>query len=73
MVACCERLFSSPIPPGMARHGMRSLMLWLLSLPIVLAGSIGPVAVGLWAGTTAYADGGHSSSTVTNWYRVTTV
>ena len=32
--AACERLFSSPIPPTMSRHGMRSLTLWLLALPV---------------------------------------
>ena len=45
IVATCERLFSSPIPPNMARHGMRSTILWLLGLPLVLAGSMPPIAV----------------------------
>ena len=53
-ISSCERLFSSPIPPNMARHGMRSLMLWLLALPVVLAGSVPPALIVLWAASTSY-------------------
>ena len=48
VVESCERLFSSPIPPNMARHGLRSLTLWILGLPIVLTSSMPPLLVGLW-------------------------
>ena len=34
VVGGCERLFSSPAPPTMARHGVRSMFLWLLALPL---------------------------------------
>jgi len=54
VVESCERLFSSPIPPNMARHGMRSLTLWLLSLPVVLAGSMPPLMVAFWSASTSY-------------------
>ena len=54
VVESCERLFSSPIPPNMARHGMRSLTLWILGLPIVLANSMPPLLVALWTATTAF-------------------
>jgi putative membrane protein len=53
-IASCERLFSSPIPPNMARHGMRSLLLWLLALPVTLAGSVPPLLIVLWAASTSY-------------------
>ena len=55
IVAGCERLFSSPIPPNMARHGMRSLVLWLLLLPLFLAaGGTPTLPVALCAAGTAY-------------------
>ena len=54
VVESCERLFSSPIPPNMARHGMRSLTLWILAIPIVLATTIPPIFVALWTATTAF-------------------
>lgn len=54
VVESCERLFSSPIPPNMARHGMRSLTLWLCALPVVLTSSMPPVLVGLWTAITSY-------------------
>ena len=54
IVTSCERLFSSPIPPNMARHGMRSLLLWLLGLPFMLAGQLPWFAVVLCVATTAY-------------------
>jgi len=55
IVANCERLFSPPIPPNMARHGMRSVMLWLGLLPIQLASSgLPPLAIAVCAATTSY-------------------
>ena len=54
VVESCERLFSSPIPPNMARHGMRSLTLWILALPIVLTASMAPLLVALWTAITSY-------------------
>jgi len=53
-VASCERLFTSPIPPNMARHGLRSLTIWLLALPLVLAGSMPTMCVVLWVASTSY-------------------
>uniref|UniRef100_A0A6U9DTU1 Uncharacterized protein n=2 Tax=Emiliania huxleyi TaxID=2903 RepID=A0A6U9DTU1_EMIHU len=50
VVATCERLFSSPIPPNMARHGVRSLILWLFGIPtarILIAHSRGEVLIKL--------------------------
>lgn len=41
----CERLFSSPIPPTMTRHVVRSLALWLLAMPLALVGSMPPAAI----------------------------
>jgi predicted membrane chloride channel (bestrophin family) len=54
VVESCERLFSSPIPPNMARHCMRSLTLWLLALPVVLTQAMPPLLVGLWTAITSY-------------------
>ena len=54
IVAACERVFSSPIPPNMARHGVRSLILWLLGIPIVLAGSLHPALIALCVASTTY-------------------
>ena len=54
VVESCERLFSSPIPPNMARHGMRSVTLWILALPLVLASSMPPMLVAIWTASTAY-------------------
>ena len=53
-IASCERLFSSPIPPSMARHGVRSLTLWLLGLPCVLAGTMPTAFVFLCCISTSY-------------------
>jgi putative membrane protein len=50
----CERIFSSPVPPTMSRHAIRSLCLWLAMLPIVLAGSMHPLSVGMWCLVTSY-------------------
>jgi len=54
IVTSCERLFSSPIPPNMARHGMRSLVLQMLLLPVVLAGTMPPLAVAATVAVTSY-------------------
>ena len=54
VVESCERLFSSPIPPNIARHGMRSLLLWILGIPLVTATSGPPLLVALWTATTAF-------------------
>lgn len=54
VVGGCERLFSSPVPPTMSRHVLRCLVLWLLGLPLVLAGSMSAVAVCGWVFITAY-------------------
>ena len=53
-IASCERLFSSPIPPSMARHGQRSLMIWLMGLPCVLAGMMPAALVALCCISTSY-------------------
>jgi len=50
----CERLFTSPIPPTMSRHNTRSLTLWLLALPVVLAGTMPPIINAAWSATTAF-------------------
>lgn len=54
VVGGCERLYSSPVPPTMSRHAIRSITLWLLGLPFVLAGSMPPAAVALWTFATSY-------------------
>lgn len=41
----CERLFTSPIPPTMTRHVVRSLALWLLAMPLGLIGSMPSLAI----------------------------
>ena len=38
----------------MARHGMRSLFMWLVALPVVLAGSVPPTLMVLWVASTSY-------------------
>ena len=35
--ASCERIFTSPIPPAMSRHGTRSVMVFFLAMPFVFA------------------------------------
>ncbi|KAL1527083.1 hypothetical protein AB1Y20_015766 [Prymnesium parvum] len=50
----CERLFSSPVPPTMARHIVRSLVLWLFGLPWLLAGTMNRVVLSLWIFVTSY-------------------
>lgn len=37
----CERLLSTPVPLSYTRHTSRSMMLWLLSLPLAMWGSMG--------------------------------
>ena len=54
MVGGCERLFSSPVPPTMSRHVVRCLTLWLCGLPVVLAGTMAPLAAALWVFVTSY-------------------
>lgn len=54
VASSCERLFSSPIPPTMSRHGLRSLTLWLLALPFVLAGTVPPLVNVLWTAALAF-------------------
>ena len=38
----------------MSRHVVRCLTLWLLGLPVVLAGSMAPAATALWVFATSY-------------------
>ena len=54
VVGGCERLFSSPLPPTMSRHVIRSLVLWLIGLPLVLAGTMAPLATAGWVFVTSY-------------------
>lgn len=49
-----ERLFASPIPPTMSRHVVRSLALWLLTLPVVLVGQLSPPLVLFYVAATSY-------------------
>lgn len=37
--ASCERIFTSPIPPAMSRHGTRSVIVFFLAMPFVFAAS----------------------------------
>lgn len=41
----CERLLSTPVPLSYTRHTSRSMMLWLLSLPLVLWSTMGLATV----------------------------
>jgi len=54
VVGGCERLFASPIPPTMSRHVVRSLALWLLTLPVVLVGQLSPPLVLFYVAATSY-------------------
>ena len=54
VVGGCERLFSSPVPPTMSRHVVRSLLIWFTALPIVLAGSMAPRNCAIWVAAVAY-------------------
>ena len=54
VVGGIERLFTSPIPPTMTRHVVRSLCLWLLAMPLALVGSMPPLAVVFFTTATAY-------------------
>jgi len=54
VVGDCERLFTSPIPPTMTRHVVRSISLWLLSMPLALIGSMPPLSVVFFTAATAY-------------------
>lgn len=45
----CERIFTSPIPPTMTRHGLRSLALWFMALPVVMAANnVPPIMTAVW-------------------------
>ena len=46
--------FSSPVPPTMSRHAIRSLLLWLLALPLGLAGSLSPTSMAAWSLLVSY-------------------
>ena len=51
----CERLFTSPIPPTMSRHGLRSMTLWMMALPIVMAvNKISPVVNVAWTAAISF-------------------
>lgn len=39
IVASFERIFTSPIPPAMSRHGTRSVIVFFLAMPFVFAAS----------------------------------
>ena len=39
VVSNCERIFTSPIPPAMSRHGTRSVIVFFLVMPFVFAAS----------------------------------
>ena len=54
VAADCQRIFSSPIPPTMSRHGIRSLSLWILGIPVVLAGTVPNAVNVLWTAVTAF-------------------
>lgn len=54
LIAGCQRIFSSPIPPTMSRHGLRCLLLWLLALPVVLTGSVPPLVNVAWTAAMAF-------------------
>lgn len=54
VVGACERLFSSPVPPTMSRHVVRCLVLWLIGLPLVLVGTMGPIPSSIWVFVTSY-------------------
>mmetsp|Transcript_18897 Transcript_18897/g.27963 ORF Transcript_18897/g.27963 Transcript_18897/m.27963 type:complete len:422 (-) Transcript_18897:50-1315(-) len=41
--ATCERIFTSPIPPTMSRHGLRSMTLLMLTLPVALSFAVPPI------------------------------
>ena len=49
-----QRIFTSPIPPTMSRHGLRCLLFWLLALPILLTGSVPPLVNAAWTAATAF-------------------
>ena len=50
-----ERLFSSPLPPTMSRHIVRTMQLWLFGFPFVLAGTMAPLSTAVWVFATSYA------------------
>ena len=54
VVGGCERLFSSPVPPTMSRHSVRCLVLFLLALPFVLAGTMAPATCAIWVAVVSY-------------------
>ena len=54
MVGGCERVFSSPVPPTMSRHVIRCMLLWLLGLPAVLAGTMAPANIAMWVFFVSY-------------------
>jgi len=54
VVGGCERVFSSPVPPTMSRHVIRCMLLWLLGLPAVLAGTMAPANIAMWVFFVSY-------------------
>ena len=49
-----QRLFSSPVPPTMSRHAMRSQVLWLAAMPFALASTMAPWTLAAWAFLISY-------------------
>jgi len=43
VAATCERIFTSPIPPTMSRHGLRSMTLLMMALQVALSFSVPPI------------------------------
>ena len=55
IIGSMERLFSSPLPPTMSRHIVRTMQLWLFGFPFVLAGTMAPLSTAVWVFATSYA------------------
>ena len=50
----CDRLYTTPIPPGYLRHISRSLVIWLALLPFSIASSHSPATLSVTVSVTSY-------------------
>jgi len=54
VIGSVDRLFSSPIPPTMSRHVVRTMVLWIAALPILLHGTMPTFAIAISCGVMTY-------------------
>ena len=64
----CERLLSTPVPLSYTRHTSRSMMLWLMSLPLAMWPTMGLATVPATAVITFVLIGALYIERLPGWY-----